>query len=542
MLIILIVIILVTISFYISNKRKKKQLLLKIRANWGNIFTENKNFDLVENFSLLTTSKSFHKLNKQTINDIDLQDLFIFIDKTNSKIGQQYLYNKLICPKNNIEELKSFNEQINFFNLNINDREDAQILLQKLNHHNAYYIVSLLNENLLLPSKWAMFFVADTVIVILMLLLSLKFSVLLIWLMVPLTLNLILHFINKENTAKFIKSFPQLNILINVSSSFLQKELPFDKQNVQQSINNLMGFKRKFKLLNFGEYDGNEILQALMYLFDFIKAFFLLEIHALFSTLKELKNKREDINTLISYVGSIDAALSVASLRASVSKYTVPNFTAIQKTIYAKNIYHPLIQNCVANSIEIGDKGILITGSNMAGKSTFIRMVAINSILAQTIYTCFGEEFKTQILKVFSSIRINDSIEDATSYYLQEVNTIGNLIKESDNDCQHLFILDEVFKGTNTIERVAGAKAILSYLHKNNNIVIVSTHDIELAELLKDEYEQYHFVENVENDKLIFDHKIKLGPLKSRNAIKILALANFPQSIIEEAKALANKN
>jgi DNA mismatch repair ATPase MutS len=311
---------------------------------------------------------------------------------------------------------------------------------------------------------------------------------------------------------------------------------------VQQSILNLKGFKRKYKYLNFGEYDGNEILQLIMYFFDFIKAIFLIEIHTLFSTLKELKNKKEDINSLINYIGSIDAALSIASLRAGHRNYTLPIFTNKQKSFEAKDIYHPLINNCVENSININGKSVLITGSNMSGKSTFIRTIAINSILAQTIYTCFGQEFKTPILKVFSSIRINDSIENATSYYLEEVNTIRDLIKESDNDFQYLFILDEVFKGTNTIERIAGAKAILSYLNKNENIVFVSTHDIELAELLKTEYDLYHFVEDVENEKLVFDHKIKTGSLKTRNAIKILALANYPSTIIEEAKAIANRS
>jgi DNA mismatch repair ATPase MutS len=543
----LILIILLTVLFfvfllYIIHKRKEKKTIQQIRADWGSTKTEIKNFQLIENFSLLTTTIPFHKLNNQTINDIDLQDVFTFIDKTNSKPGQQYLYNKLISPTNDIDGLKQFNDQVKFFTENITERERAQILLQKINHHNAYYIVSLLSDNLLSPSKWRKFFIADTVIVILMLLLSFKFSILLIWLMIPLALNLLLHFRNKENTAKFIKSFPQLNILINVSNVFLKAEIPFNKKDVEQSIINLKGFKRKFKYLNFGEYDGNEILQIIMYFFDFIKAIFLIEIHTLDSTLKELKNKKEDINNLINYVGSIDAALSVASLRVGIGNYCLPIFTNAQKAMEAKNIYHPLIHNCVSNSICINEKSVLITGSNMSGKSTFIRTVAINSMLAQTIYTCFGESFTIPIVKVFSSIRINDSVEDATSYYLQEVNTIGNLIKESNNNFQHIFILDEVFKGTNTIERIAGAKAILSYLNKNDNIVFVSTHDIELAELLKAEYDLYHFVEDVANDKLVFDHQIKPGTLKTRNAIKILALSNYPPEIIEEAKTIANKN
>ncbi|MEI9955736.1 MAG: hypothetical protein WDM90_05360 [Ferruginibacter sp.] len=318
--------------------------------------------------------------------------------------------------------------------------------------------------------------------------------------------------------------------------------MPFEDTTVQKSITALKGFQKKYKFLNLKDGQIDEIRQTLLLFVEVLKAIFLFETHVFFKCLKELKNKKEDINNLINYIGSIDAAISTASLRNGAASYITPVFTNVKKELITKNIYHPLIENCIANSITIKDKSILITGSNMSGKSTFIRTIAINSILAQTIYTCFADEFISPILKVFSSIRITDNLQDAKSYYFEEVNVIGSLINQSQTAFQHLFILDEVFKGTNTIERVAAAKAILSYLNKNNNIVFVSTHDIELAELLNTEFDLYHFVEDIENEKLVFDHQLKTGTLKSRNAIKLLALSNYPAEIIEEAKTIANKN
>ena len=98
--------------------------------------------------------------------------------------------------------------------------------------------------------------------------------------------------------------------------------------------------------------------------------------------------------------------------------------------------------------------------------------------------------------------------------------------------------MDEIFKGTNTIERISGGKAILSYLNKEKHTVLVSTHDIELTELLvKDNYDLYHFSEKIEDNNLFFDHKIKPGKLKTRNAIKILDLYKYPSEIIKEAKS-----
>lgn len=106
-----------------------------------------------------------------------------------------------------------------------------------------------------------------------------------------------------------------------------------------------------------------------------------------------------------------------------------------------------------------------------------------------------------------------------------------------------MFILDEIFKGTNTMERISGGKAILSFLNKTNHIVLVSTHDIELTDLLKkDNYKLYHFSELIENENLFFDHKLKIGKLKTRNAIKILELYDYPKEIIIDAQKTKKDN
>lgn len=529
------------LTYYLKKKRDKT-FSQKIRADWGKQNTGYRNYDLIESFSQLTTTIPFHRLSEQTINDLDIHALFAFIDRTNSKTGQQYLYNKLIKPTDDITQLETFSRQVNFYTEKAKEREEAQILLSQLNHSDAYYITTLLKDKLLAKPRWANLLVVNTFIVIVMLILSVKFPVLLIWLIPVFGINIFFHYWNKININKFIKSFPQLIKLINISRSFIKKDLPFDNTGIQKNIENLNGFKRKYKLLSFADAGDNEIAQFFLLILELIKALFLVEIHSFFSTLKELENKKADINSLLNYTGNIDAALSTASLRAGLTSFTTPVITAHKKELIAKDLYHPLIENCVTNSITIKQKSILITGSNMSGKSTFIRAVAINAVLAQTIYTCFGAAFETPVLKVFTSIRITDNVQEGKSYYFEEVNTIGELIKASEKAFQNLFIIDEVFKGTNTIERVAAAKAILIYLNKNENIVLVSSHDIELVELLHKEFELYHFVENIENDNLVFDHLLKPGPLKSRNAIKILSISNYPAEIIEEATRIANKN
>ncbi len=115
------------------------------------------------------------------------------------------------------------------------------------------------------------------------------------------------------------------------------------------------------------------------------------------------------------------------------------------------------------------------------------------------------------------------------------------MIVESESGYQNLFLLDELFKGTNTVERISSGKAVLSYLNRDENLVVVSTHDIELIELLSKTYNYFHFAESVENDLLTFDYKLKQGKSMNTNAIRILEINKFPEEITEEAKSLARQ-
>jgi hypothetical protein len=524
-------------SYYI--KQRKKKNIERIREEWGKPKTDSFYFENIRRYADTVKENPFHRLTKQTVEDIDFYGLFAFIDRTTSKIGQQFLFKKVIEPKN--DTCYKSEELIDLFSKNQELREEIQLELLKLNNDDAYYIPSLLKDELLKKPKWFSLLIIDIVIVICLVMLSFKYPVFLIFLLVPMIVNMVLHYWNKGNTSQYSKSFTHLNILIEVSGKLISKgDFPFGLP-VKASILNLKSFQRKTSLIYTDQGNGvqSELTQLVHYFIDYIKALFLIEVFTLYSVLKELENKKSSIIALFNYVGNIDTVISVASLRAGSLKTCKPIFMPERKEIIMKKIYHPLIEDCVKNDLTISGKSILITGSNMSGKSSFLRTFTINSILAQTIHTCFADEYISPSVKQFSSIRIDDNLFEGKSYYFQEVDTIGSLIKEAQLTGQKLFVLDEVFKGTNTIERIAAAKSILSYLNQSNNIVIVSTHDIELAGMLEQEYDLYHFTETVENNELHFDHTIKSGQLKTRNAIKILELSEYPEEIIAEAREIS---
>jgi len=259
----------------------------------------------------------------------------------------------------------------------------------------------------------------------------------------------------------------------------------------------------------------------------------------LFGVLRRLDSKRKEIEDVFCFVGEVDMLISVASVRCGLGVYCAPVIS--DSKISAKNIYHPLIDNCITNTIEVSGKSILLTGSNMSGKTSFIRTVGLNVITGLTINTCFAESMTIPQLRIYSAIRISDDLLNDKSYYFEEVLTIKEMLEKSTSGIPNLFLLDEIFKGTNTTERIAAGKAVLSTLSKNRNIVFVSTHDIELADLLSDEYELYHFSEIVKENNVDFDYKLKEGKLINRNAIRILQLNNYPNDLIEEAMAISRR-
>jgi DNA mismatch repair ATPase MutS len=532
------VILILLVIRYLNNQRRINTLN-QLRATWGHCKTEPFDFVRIKNYADLTKEK-FHRVTDQTLEDIDFDSLFKFIDRTTSTVGQQFLFKKLVEPTSEIE--KRSEKLIQSVTDDKDLRENIQLELFRLSNHDGYHISALMRERSLLEEpKWLKLLALDLAIVALLIVLSFIFPVLLIALIFPFTLNMFLHYANKSNTFHFTRSIPQLNVLIEVSKTLNQIDSHLYKKSVEEAISDLRSFQRKAKLISFDNEGGiqSELSQLGSFFTDLIKAFLLIEVIMLFKVIKELKNKQASILILFNYVGNIDASISIASLRSGKLKTCQPVFTTAKKELTVTNIYHPLIKNCVTNRLSINKKGILITGSNMSGKSTFLRTLAINSILAQTINTCFADEFVSPILKQFSSIRIDDNLFEGKSYYFQEVNVMGSLIEKVNLPNQNLFILDEVFKGTNTIERISAAKAILSYLNRNENIVIVSTHDIELADMLDDEYDLYHFTETIEQDELHFDHTIKPGQVKTRNAIKILELSDYPADIINEARQIS---
>lgn len=165
-----------------------------------------------------------------------------------------------------------------------------------------------------------------------------------------------------------------------------------------------------------------------------------------------------------------------------------------------------------------------------------MKAVAINIILAQTINTVTADKFSYQPGLVYTSMANADDVLSGDSYFMAELKSIRRLFDIKTMSPVYCFI-DEIFKGTNTTERIAASESVLSYLNAQPKYKIVAaTHDIELSELLQPDYRNYHFNESIEHNEIYFDYKIKSGKANTRNAIELLRITHFPDKIYKRAK------
>lgn len=543
-LIVVVVFCSILIVFYIYNYYAKhskiKKNLERIRSKWGRPVNARRNFKLIAAY--LNAVDDPARISPATADDLDLNNIFDFIDRTNSKPGKQYLYKKLFTPETSLSELLKFDKKVETLNVARPDLEGIELELTNLNSTDAYYLAELfLKEHEFLIVPLMSFYIRISGIAIIGLIVSLFIvpnPISFAFLIALLIGNIALHYGTKNKISSYTRSLPQLIILNSVARRLLKKVSLEGDEQVKASLNNLAGLNRSLNLVNFESKMADNSENFSYAIYKFIKVLFVLEPLMFISSVKRINKYRSDIEVIYKYVAEIDALISVLSIRAGLAHYSKPVFYTENLQMDLTDMFHPLIYNCVPNSIHTRtDEGVLITGSNMSGKTTFIRSIAINALLAQTIYTTCTSEYKAPILRIQTSIRTSDDLGEHKSYFQAEALSILDIINQSagEEPVKSLIIIDEIFRGTNTIERIAAAKSVLTYLTDNQNFVFVSTHDLELAELLDNEYAVYSFEESVNDTRLVFDYKMKTGVLKNRNGIAILETIGYPESVVEDA-------
>ncbi len=274
--------------------------------------------------------------------------------------------------------------------------------------------------------------------------------------------------------------------------------------------------------------------EVIWVLLNFIVPWDLYFAQKLSSYKKELAPKLDE---WLSHFYQLEAFCSMANFAWLNPNYsfTLPD-DASQKPFSATELGHPLIphEEKVSNDISIDSKGdiLLITGSNMAGKSTFLRTMGINLALCFAGGPVNASSLQTIPFRIYSSINVSDSLDDGLSHFYAEVKRLRGLLTllNDNHDTPVFFMVDEIYRGTNNRERLQGSEAFLKNVAGKNGVGLVSTHDLELAQLEESiqELSNWHFSETIEGNKMSFEYKLKPGPCPSTNALKIMEMEGLP--------------
>lgn len=517
---------------------KLYQAQRELRCNWGKEIKKTRDFTFISDFyEIRKEQEDAFFVDDRTWLDLDMDHIYTKLDRTQTNPGEQYLYYLLRKPEMDGDELKRRNEVIETLQTNKEMRESLQMILNRMGNEGGAGLVSFLwGDNLSLTRPiWIyrfMHFLALGAIL---------FTVLrpqywIVTIVPAFLLNMIIHYREKKKIYDHLGSLFYLGRFLAgarrlIRAKAVHPEIVKFQQQLEESLRPVQKLAKKTSLF----VAKNDPIVEYFFII------FLTEVRTFYSVIDSIQRHRSELQQIYLTIGQLDSYLSIASYRSGLPYYSEPRLDHRHVGAEVVDLYHPLLEHPVSNSFHLTKRGALITGSNMSGKSTLLRAVGINALLAQTIYTSLSKMYRGNFYKLLTSIGRSDNVISGDSYYLVEAKALKRILETLSEERPILCIVDEIFRGTNSLERIAASAEVLRYLSRANCLLFAATHDLELTEMLDDELHNYHFKEMVDEKGLNFDYQLRVGPSTTRNAINLLDYLGYPEEILEGARqAIAN--
>ena len=532
-------ILLFVIILYKSIVEKKRTL-----EKWKKRFQENygksnqrqlKDEELERISHYCKDRKTESYIDELTWNDLDMDLVYEQMAYTRSSLGDDYLYYLLRNPVKEESVLENREKKITYFAEHQEFRVKLQVIFAQLGKIRDYsladYLKYLMQEE---PRSNVKHYLVDGFIVASIFLMG--FDIGLGWaaFFVLILYNIVMYFKDKAYLEPYLVSIRYLFKIKDYAKEMigiLPREWEEERKRLQAILDSMKKMeKNSFLVMSPGRMGGEGIELIL----DYLRMCLHLDIIKFNRMLLQIQKYEEELWDLYRIMGEADACIAVAEYRAFLAKYGYPEFQKKQE-ICTKDMYHPLIADAVPNSLEM-KKNVLLTGSNASGKSTFLKTLGINILLAQTIHTCTAKSFTMPFCSLYTSMSLKDSLTLKESYYMAEIKAIKRILDAAGREEMIVCMVDEVLRGTNTIERIAASTQILKGMAGRNIMCLAATHDIELTKTLAKEYDNYHFEESLAKGDVLFSYKLKKGKAKSSNAIDLLANLGYDIKLIEEAR------
>lgn len=465
-----------------------------------------------------------------TWEDLDFDQIFQQMDSCVTSLGKQALYNTLRTYRAE-KELKSRFQDIEMLMSQTDIRETIQMALTKLEDVPSWNLIALLHGEA--PS------IQRSKLVILQSILSVAaltacfFSQAFIPIAVAMVaINLYVSIRMAERVSRFMSGYVQLSSLLFCAFSLPKVEASVsipELNRLSSSRSRIYWLAQRVRFLAFDRVGGLGVMNLF---FHWLNLIALLDLVLYVRATSILRANKSLLSDVLKAVSTVDELISIANYVAASNHLCHPEFVRGHRLAF-DNAYHPLLKNPVKNSARVDNQSLLIAGSNMAGKTTFIRTIGVNVVLAQTVWLVHADKARLGCFDVYTAIKRDDAISTGESYYFAELKLILNMIEKSSREGPFLFLIDEIYRGTNTTERIAASTAVLEALSQRQT-VMVTTHDVELLDRLEDKYELLHFEETGDPDQP-FDFKLRTGRPLGRNAIKLLKRIGYPQETVQRA-------
>ena len=527
----------------IDERQKKKNFIRRLKEDYGKSSMKqypDGRLKTIKGYALRKKDTFF--LDDITWNDLDMDRVFQQMDFSYSAAGEEYLYAMLRSPKLETDSFEELERFVTYFMEQEEERIKLQTVFAKIGKTGKYSIFDYLDnlDSIKEKSNWK-HYLGIMGVVVSGILCFYQMELGLLGLIVFCMINIMGYFSDKSKIVPYLTTFSYLlRLLQSVKelSSLGIEILEADVKQMEQSRENCKQFYKGANLVTSMNQASSNPAE---FIWDYIKMITHIDLIKFYHMLKVAKRCNQDFVRIFEITGKIESYISIGAYRKSLAYYTIPQLDKQAKHMEAEEMYHPLIAAPVANSFSVSS-GMLLTGSNASGKSTFLKMTAINSILAQTVHTVLAKNYSGSMFRVYTSMALKDDLEQGDSYFIVEIKALKRILDHATKQqTPILCFVDEVLRGTNTVERIAASCEILKSLSGQQFMCFAATHDIELTELLQETYDNYHFEETIEKDDIIFNYRLMKGKARTRNAIKLLGILGYEEGIIQKANKRAEE-
>ena len=473
-------------------------------------------------------------------NDIDLfgdNSLFHFLNRTISGYGRNSLAGWLSEPYCLSVELQKRQNAISELASKLDWRQEfmAKGLGKSINKEDIDGLLGWVNEK---SGFFSSFFMRT--VIWLSPILAITSLVLILAGLVPYSIFIILFIFNLSVVAAKLQETNKIHLKVSKKHEFLTSLSrllsSFGKETFKAEI--LIDYRQKFygaELSAVGSIEKlNRIIQSFDNRLNFIVGFalnglLLWDLHCIRSLEKWKDETRDQFPGWLDRLGELDAYLSLANFTFNNPEYAFPELSESGEVFTASEMGHPLISTSkrVCNDFSIRDMGsvFIITGANMSGKSTFLRTLAVNYILAMTGAPVCAQKMNFTPLKLFTSMRTTDSLTQNESYFYAELRRLKTLKTRLEDGEKLLFILDEILKGTNSLDKSTGSKLFMRKIVELGGTGLIATHDTSLGDMeteFPDRIKNKCFEIEINGENISFDYKLQEGITRKMNAALLM--------------------